>query len=50
MSSLRDKAIKMGTMACQLDGEKKYEEAFQAYIKAIEMFNQVIKSEVVFYT
>ena len=40
---IREKAIKAGTLACQLDKEKKYEEAFQKYIESIEYFNHVIK-------
>jgi len=41
--AIREKAIKSGTMACQLDKEKKYEEALPKYIEAVEYFSHVIK-------
>ena len=40
---IRDKAIKIGQYACQLDKDKKYEEAFTKYIEAIELFKHVMK-------
>ena len=46
MATLRDRAIKVGVLACQLDNESKFEEALPKYIEAIELFNQVIKSMV----
>jgi len=41
--AIRDKAIKIGKQACQLDTEKKYEEALRKYIEAIELFQHVCK-------
>lgn len=40
---IRNKAIVAGKAACELDKEKKYEEAFAKYIESIELFNHVIK-------
>jgi hypothetical protein len=41
--AIREKAIKAGTIACSLDKEKKYDEAFPKYLESIEYFNHVIK-------
>ena len=41
--AIRDKAIKAGMLACQLDKEKKYEEALSKYIESVEFFGHVIK-------
>lgn len=40
---IRDKAMKIGSTACELDKQKKYEEAFRKYIESIELFKHVIK-------
>jgi hypothetical protein len=40
---MRDKAMKIGSVACDLDKEKKYEEALRKYIESIELFKHVIK-------
>lgn len=39
----RDRAIKLGAMACKLDEEKHYKAAFKKYIESIELFHHVIK-------
>ena len=44
MSKLVDRAINLGKIASKLDRENKYEEALDAYIKAIGEFNKIIKS------
>ncbi len=41
--AMRDRAIKTASVACQLDKEKKYDEAFHKYVEAMEYFNHVIK-------
>ena len=40
---IREKAISIGAIACQLDKEKRYEEAFKKYIECIECLKHVIK-------
>ena len=40
---IRNKAMKIGSEACQLDTDKKYEEAVKKYIESIELFKHVIK-------
>jgi len=40
---IRDKAMKAGSIACELDKGKKYEEALKKYIESIELFKHVIK-------
>eukprot|EP00826_Nyctotherus_ovalis_P039290 TRINITY_DN376_c0_g1_i10.p1 TRINITY_DN376_c0_g1~~TRINITY_DN376_c0_g1_i10.p1 ORF type:complete len:401 (-),score=131.74 TRINITY_DN376_c0_g1_i10:228-1430(-) len=42
---IRDKAMKIGSAACELDKAKKYEEALKKYIESIELFQHVIKYE-----
>ena len=39
---MRDKAIKIGQQACQLDTEKKYPEALSKYIESLEIFRHVL--------
>lgn len=41
--AVRNKAIALGKAACDLDKEKKYEEALSKYIDSIENFKHVIK-------
>lgn len=43
--AIREKGINTASLACKLDKEKKYEEAFRKYIEAIEYFTHVIKYE-----
>jgi len=40
---IREKAISIGTIACRLDREKRYEEAFKKYIECIKYFNHAFK-------
>jgi len=40
---LQEKAMNIATIACQLDKEKKYEEALKKYIECIECFSHVFK-------
>ena len=41
--AIRDKAIKAGNTACQLDKDKKYEDALPKYIESIEYFSHAAK-------
>ena len=40
---VRDNAINTATIACQLDKEKRYEEALNKYIESLGYFNHVVK-------
>lgn len=46
---IRDKGIKIGADACKLDKDKRYEEAFNAYIESIELLKHVIKCKLSFH-
>ncbi len=43
MSSYREKVANLGKAATQAEADKKYEEAFEYYTKALEIFNHMIK-------
>ena len=40
---MRDNAISIAAIACQLDRDKRYEEAFNKYIECLGYFNYVVK-------
>jgi len=40
---MRNNAISIAVIACQLDKQKRYEEALKKYIECIKCFNHVIK-------
>jgi hypothetical protein len=43
LSTYRDKAINLAKIACSLDKQEKYEEAYKHYLEAIEYFLYVVK-------
>jgi len=42
---IRENAISIGAIACQLDKEKRYEEALKKYTECLDHFSHILKCE-----